>query len=164
MQIDLGFSDIVTPEPLVIEYPTLLDMPAPRLQAYNAETAIAEKLEAMVKLGELNSRVKDFFDVWVLAATQSFDGTILKEAVRRTFEHRGTRLSLEAVCFRREFASTGAKQAQWRAFISRSELDQAPAEFEEVWSEVMVFLRPVVEANLVRGSVDTTWDPGGPWR
>lgn len=67
MQIDLGFSDVVTPAPVDLIYPTILEHPAPHLQAYNRETAIAEKFEAMVKLGELNSRMKDFFDVWLLA-------------------------------------------------------------------------------------------------
>src|SRR5205085_661205 len=68
MQIDIGFSDVITPGPDTVSYPTILDFPAASLLAYNRETAIAEKFEAMVKLGELNSRMKDFFDVAVLAA------------------------------------------------------------------------------------------------
>ena len=82
MQIDLGFSDVVTPPPVEIEYPTLLDLPAPHLQTYNRETAIAEKFEAMVKLGELNSRMKDFYDIWALSSTGTFAGKALAAANR----------------------------------------------------------------------------------
>jgi hypothetical protein len=81
MQIDMGFSDVVTPGPVDVDYPTILDLPAPHLRAYNRETAIAEKLEAMLKLGELNSRMKDSFDVWILSTTASFGGRALVEAV-----------------------------------------------------------------------------------
>ena len=72
MQIDIGFSDVITPKPAAIVYPTILGYPAPELHAYNRETVIAEKFEAMVKLGELNSRMKDFFDIWVLSRTGPF--------------------------------------------------------------------------------------------
>ncbi len=74
MQVDMGFSDVVTPAPSRVTYPTILDQPAGTLMAYNRESAIAEKCEAMVKLGELNSRMKDFFDIWLLASRYQFDG------------------------------------------------------------------------------------------
>ena len=82
MQIDMRFSDVVTPRPVEIDYPTILDLPAPHLRAYSRETVIAEKFEAMVKLGDLNSRMKDFFDVWALATNQRFSGPELVGAVR----------------------------------------------------------------------------------
>ena len=90
LQVDIGFGDALTVRPGVLAYPTLLPMPAPQIQAYLMETVIAEKLEAMVHLGMLNSRMKDFFDVWFLARTFSFDGAALADAIRATFERRGT--------------------------------------------------------------------------
>lgn len=90
MQIDIGFSDVMTPGPTAISYPTILDFPAASLLAYNRETAIAEKFEAMVKLGELNSRMKDFFDVATLAANFDFEGQELAAAILATFTQRQT--------------------------------------------------------------------------
>ncbi len=88
IQVDIGFGDAVTPE--VIEYPTLLSGPAPRILAYPMESVIAEKVEAIAHLGMLNSRMKDFFDVWFLAKTFPFDPGKLSQAVAATFSRRGT--------------------------------------------------------------------------
>lgn len=90
MQVDLGFGDIITPGPVRIDYPTILDSATPHLLAYNRETVIAEKLEAMLKLGELNSRMKDFFDLWTLASSQVFRGPALLAAIGATCQRRGT--------------------------------------------------------------------------
>jgi predicted nucleotidyltransferase component of viral defense system len=163
MQIDMGFSDVVTPGPVEIDYPTVLDLPAPRLRAYNRETVIAEKLEAMVKLGELNSRMKDFFDVWTLASSQAFSGPALVEAARATFSRRGTAMEASAPCFKEDFASLNAKAAQWRAFVRRGELAKAPSSFSEVWQAAVSFLRPVAEAIQHDHLFEMAWIPGGPW-
>ncbi len=163
MQIDLGFSDVVTPGPVEINYPTILDMPAPHLWAYNRETVIAEKFEAMVKLGDLNSRMKDFFDVWALAASQTFSGPVLVKTVHATFNRRGTVVETSAPCFMEEFANGDAKAKQWRAFVRRSELTNAPASFSEVWQAAMAFLCPVAEAIQFDRSFDMEWLHGGPW-
>ena len=90
MQIDVGFGDVITPAAGPVEYPTVLDFPTPRLLGYNRETAVAEKFEAMVKLGLLNSRMKDFYDLWLVSRQFEFDGTALVVAVTRTFANRGT--------------------------------------------------------------------------
>ena len=82
MQLDVGFGDIVVPAAVPTIYPTILDLPAPHLLAYSRETAIAEKFEAMVKLGELNSRMKDFFDIWLLSRSFDFDGPRLSRGDR----------------------------------------------------------------------------------
>ena len=163
MQIDMGFSDVITPGPVEIDYPTVLDQPAPHLWAYNQETVIAEKLEAMVKLGELNSRMKDFFDVWALAASRTFSGLALLEAVRATFTRRGTVMETSAPCFMAEFPSLDAKGAQWRAFVRRGELIQAPAAFPDVWQAAMAFLRPMAESIQHDRFFEMVWSPGGPW-
>lgn len=90
IQIDIGFGDAVTPPPVENNYPTLLGSTAPRLLTYPRKTVVAEKLEAMVKLGIANSRMKDFYDMEVLSRTFSFGGKSLREAIHNTFERRGT--------------------------------------------------------------------------
>jgi predicted nucleotidyltransferase component of viral defense system len=161
MQIDLGFSDVITPGPTSIMYPSLLDMPQAELMAYNPETAIAEKFEAMVKLGELNSRMKDFFDIWTLSQSQTFVGAELRAAITSTFQHRGTNLDAGAVCFSHEFAEMSSKQSQWTAFLKRSGLTSAaPTQFQDVCAAVMVFLMP-----LLNQDADTLkWPEAGPWK
>lgn len=160
MQIDLGFSDVVTPAPVDLTYPTILEQPAPCLKAYNRETAIAEKFEAMVKLGELNSRMKDFFDIWSLAQSQSFDGAILSKAIAHTFERRNTPKDGDAVCFSETFGNSPDKQKQWQAFARRSQLaGQVPDAFVDVWRLVTQFLRHMIADS----GATSCWLPGGPW-
>ena len=90
MQIDIGFDDIIYPGPVEIEYPTILKSPVLKLLCYSRESAVAEKFEAMLKLGELNSRMKDFYDIWLLSRQFDFNGKELAEAIRLTLDHRGT--------------------------------------------------------------------------
>jgi len=92
MQIDIGFGDIVHPGPQLAELPTIMDQPAPQLLCYSRESAIAEKFEAMIKLGSLNSRIKDFYDIWLLSRQFEFDPATLTEAIRLTLNQRGTAL------------------------------------------------------------------------
>jgi len=164
MQIDIGFSDVITPKSLEISYPTMLEHPPARLHAYNRETVVAEKLEAMVKLGELNSRMKDFFDIWLLAGSFAFDGRALSEAIQRTFEKRQTSLEPEPICFTVAFATDASKQAQWKAFARRSRLQEAPVEFSRVIERVRAFLQPLISTVALRRDFDMQWPPGGPWR
>lgn len=91
-QVDIGFGDVVTPEAQAIDYPTLLNLPAPRIRAYPPETVVAEKLQALVDLGMQNSRMKDFYDLWIIARQFSFEGPTMVAAVRATFERRATTL------------------------------------------------------------------------
>ena len=163
MQIDIGFSDVVTPKAEYITYPSILNMSGPEIAAYNRETTIAEKFEAMVKLGELNSRMKDFFDVWVFAEHYRFFEKILSCAFENTFRRRGTALLLDAPCFQNSFAKDTSKQKQWKAFIKRSELEQAPKDFEEVLIKVMRFLKPIGKAISEKQIGCRVWNPGGPW-
>ncbi len=164
MQIDIGFSDVITPGPVQISYPTILDQPPVQLQAYNRETAVAEKLEAMVKLAELNSRMKDFFDVWLLAGNFDFDGRTLAEAVRRTCEQRQTRLDPEPICLTDTFAMDSSKGVQWTAFVRRGLMSDAPKEFPKVMEQVRAFLQPLVSALADERVFDSRWHPGGPWQ
>ena len=92
IQVDIGFGDAITPAPVEIDYPTLLDAPAPHLRVYPVETVVAEKFEAMVTLGIANTRLKDFYDLWLIAQTFKFGRSTLSDAVQRTFERRRTAL------------------------------------------------------------------------
>ena len=132
-----------TPAPAKIRYPSILKLPTAELLAYNRETAIAEKFEAMVKLGELNSRMKDFFDIALLAATFAFDGAALAAAIRATFDCRKTELPTDPVCFSDRFAEEPTKAAQWKAFVRRSLLADAPAKF----ADVVLRARPTPSAH-----------------
>lgn len=116
LQVDVGFGDAVRPAPVRSAYPVLLDLPAPELLCYSRESAIAEKFQAMVSLGELNSRMKDFFDVWLLCQQFEFDVDALGEAIRATFEQRDTALP-ERPLFSDRFRQD--KQRAWAAFVDR---------------------------------------------
>jgi predicted nucleotidyltransferase component of viral defense system len=118
IQVDIGFGDAVTPG--LLDYPTVLAMPAPRIQAYPMDAVIAEKLEAIVSLGMLNSRMKDFFDIWFLARTFPFEGTLLTNAVRETFERRRTQLDPDVLAILlAELSGDAGKRIQWRAFVRK---------------------------------------------
>ena len=163
LKIDVGFGDAVTPAAEEATFPTLLDAPPPVLRAYPKETVVAEKLQAMVALGILNSRMKDFYDVWHLAQHDAFDGPTLTEAVRATFERRGTPLPAGApLALADEFAADTGKQTQWRAFVRRGRLSDEGA-LAEVVDGLRTFLLPVLDAARREFGLDARWQPGGPW-
>lgn len=163
MQIDMGFSDVVTPAPVEISYPTILDFPAPVLRAYNRETAIAEKFEAMVSLGQLNSRMKDFFDIWLLATTSDFQSADLGAAISATFARRGTPIISEPQAFRPDFALDRSKQIQWAGFLKRMRPSQAPESFPDVVDLVRSFIQPVNAALASGTEFVMEWKKLGPW-
>ncbi len=164
MQIDFGFSDVITPASVPITYPSVLGHSPPQLMAYNRETAVAEKFEAMIKHGELNSRMRDFFDVWVLAQNFAFDGRSLADAIRATFDRRQTTIEIEPVCFSERFITTPAKVAQWKGFIKNSRVAPAPPEFAAVIARVRQFLQPVAHALAEQRDFDRRWLVGGTWQ
>jgi len=161
MQIDIGFGDVVYPGVEEKELPTMLDFPAPRLLCYSRESTIAEKFEAMVKLGVLNSRMKDFYDIWLLSRQFNFDGSKLAEAVRLTFERRGTTLPATIEAFTEPFIL--AKQAQWEAFRKRLGQDSIPASFREIVAQLDEFLSPIVASHAEGKPKPTQWTAPGPW-
>jgi len=163
MQIDIGFSDVITPAPVAITYPVILDQPAPHLMAYNRETAIAEKLEAMVSLGELNTRMKDFFDVWLLAHNYDFDGRILAQAVTGTFGRRHTQVDVTPACFATAFTESPIKATQWSAFVRNSKLTNVPTRFADVVIVIAGFAVPVLAAVAGQREFALTWRHPGPW-
>ena len=163
LKIDIGFGDAVTPEVEEATFPTLLDAPPPVLRVYPKATVVAEKLQAMVALGILNSRMKDFYDVWHLAQHDAFDGPTLAQAVRATFERRGTPIPDAApLALTSEFATDTGKRTLWRAFVRRGRLSDE-AELAEVVDVLRAFLLPVLDAARGEAALDARWQSGGPW-
>jgi hypothetical protein len=164
VQVDVGIGDAVTPDPVWLEYPSLLDLPRPRLRAYRPETAIAEKVHAMVVLASKNSRMRDFFDIHALAMHESFDGETLARALQATFVRRRTEIPGDVpIALTQAFAEIEGKRAQWTAFVRRSRLS-APQELEEVVGGVAAFIGPVLASAAQGASYQGKWSPGGPWR
>jgi len=164
LQVDIGFGDVVTPAPERIVFPTLLDAPAPHLNAYPRETMVAEKFETMVRLGMANSRMKDFYDIWLLSHYFDFDGQMLATAIHKTFTKRETTLSIQPTVFQDSFAKDPSKSTQWRAFVRKANPEDAPRSFEETVSFIKSFLEPLVFAIVNKGNFPKTWKAPGPWR
>ena len=160
MQMDVGFGDAVVPPPEVVEYPTLLDFPAPRLRGYSKESTIAEKFQAMGSRGLLTSRMKDFFDVWLLSRQSDFDGATLAEAIQVAFARRATPLGRTPEVLTAAFAQDEGKVAQWRAFRRRVE---APESLAEVVADLAGFLGPIAEVLSAGRPFQGTWRAPGPW-
>ena len=165
VQVDVGIGDAVVPAPEWLEYPSLLDMPRPRVRAYRPETAIAEKLHAMVELGSKNSRMRDFFDVDALASREAFVGAPLAEAIAATIARRRTNVPRELpLALTPSFAATAGKSAQWAAFLRRLPDHAEPAAFDGVLERVARFAGPVLLAVGRGERFGASWQPGGPWR
>jgi hypothetical protein len=163
LQLDIGFGDIIVPRAQQVRYPTLLDMSPPRIRCYSRETTIAEKFEAMTKLGILNSRMKDFYDIWFLTRLYEFDGRVLATAISKTFAHRDTPIDPATVAFSEAFAQDAAKRAQWKAFVRKTALEDVPTELAEVVACIRGFLQPVAKALAAARSFEKIWRPLGPW-
>jgi len=164
LQIDIGFGDAITPKAKVAEFPALLAMSAPRLAMYPRETVVAEKFETMVKLGLLNSRMKDFYDIWILARDFAFDGVTLTAAIRATFKRRRTVLPVDVpFCLSDEFAADAGKQTQWRGFVKRSQLQLKDTELAAIVSVLRDFLMPPTVAAKTNTPFPQQWPKGGPW-
>ena len=124
IQIDIGFGDLVIPSPVRLNYPVLLpgsEMPV--IQAYSLETVIAEKFEAMIDLSTLNSRMKDFYDVYIILTTQHIDLKLLEKAIHVTFHNRSTSFTPDHALFSPSFATDPGRVRQWKAFLIKSHLD-----------------------------------------
>ena len=164
VQIDIGFGNAIEPPPQIAAYPTLLDDPAPRIQAYPLEAVVAEKFHAMVLLGERNSRFKDFYDLHVIAKQFPFDGTRLAKSIAATFSRRRTEITaVRSTSLTPGFYSDHARAIQWRAYLGRSDLPGAPADFALVGDMITLFLSPVSLALATRENFAFDWEAGGPW-
>ncbi|ALM86600.1 nucleotidyl transferase AbiEii/AbiGii toxin family protein [Bordetella sp. N] len=163
VQIDVGFNDAVVPGPEDALYPVILDdLPSPNLRVYPRYTVIAEKLEAIVSLGILNTRMKDYFDLWVMATHCDFDGPILTEAIRATFARRATKISGEPPFgLTDEFAEDERKSAQWLAFQHKNALSAVP--LTEVVAMLRRMLMPVLAAIASGRTSSYNWHREQGW-
>lgn len=165
LQVDVGFGDVMTPKAKTHELPPLLEFPAPRLPMYARETAIAEKFETMVKLGLLNSRLKDYYDIQVLSQEFGFDGQVLSRAIKATFKRRQTQLGTDVpLAVTDEFATDATKLTQWRAFIKRGRLRYRETNLVVVVEAVRNFIIPPAMAAATHQAFTAQWPKGGPWR
>ena len=163
IQIDIGFGDAVTPGPEDVEYPVMLsEFATPKLRAYPRYTVVAEKFETLSSLGIANSRMKDYFDLWILARHTDFDGDILRKAVQATFDRRTTPLPTDAPFgLTAGFAQDAQKQAQWNAFLKKNKLEALS--LDEVIAALRIFMLPIIEAASRDAVLPFSWQAGGPW-
>lgn len=164
LQVDVGFGDALAGADRLVEYPTLLDAPPPRIRAYRREGVVAEKLHAMVDHGDRNSRLKDFYDLYVLARDFPFDGEALTAAVAATFQRRGAEFQGELpIALRPRFYADDARSDLWRAFLDRSSLQEAGLDFVGVGELLRRFLTPLWRALAAGQALAETWPAAGPW-
>jgi hypothetical protein len=163
MQLDVGFGDAVIPDAVLLPYPTILASPAFLVMGYSRESTIAEKFETMVKLGRINSRMKDFYDIRLLSRQFDFQGHVLADAVRATFERRGTILDTIATERLAEIAKDPNKTKQWNAFLRKIRANVETVEFDSTIDSILAFLGPVVAAVSQGESFTDIWTAPGPW-
>lgn len=167
MKADIGFSDVILPQPQALSYPCILPgLPEARLLCYSKESIVAEKWEAMVKLNRINSRMKDFYDLWVLSHGYSFDYDSLRLAITGTFERRGT--SLDSYKLLDAEAYKDSKQTEWATYIRKMKADTfmrkpplelPPKDFSAVMEHIMQWLAPVMTGHRLH-----RWTPGKGWK
>jgi len=161
LQVDLGSGDVVTPAPEKSIFPALLDFPAPHIRSYPIYTVVAEKFEAMVKLGITNSRMKDFYDLWFLSRRFDFDGATLHKAIHATFARRQTALSDELPYpLTDAFGKEVSKQTQWTGFLGKNKLTGPSRQFADVVVLLRQFIGPVARADKTA----TQWHPAIGWQ
>lgn len=152
ISIDIGFGDVIYPEAVKMDFPVILDMESPRVNAYSLETSIAEKLEAIIHNGYLNSRYKDFYDIYVLSKKYEFSYAELRNAVIQTFENRKTPMTMDSAAFSDEFLNDPMHQTRWKAFLKKKKaLIQVSMSNAMDW--IKAFVRPLFE-----GAKKTRWN------
>lgn len=165
LQIDIGFGDAVDPAPEDTTFPVMLEMESPRLKTYPPEVVIAEKLQAIVQLGIANSRMKDFFDIWILSREQPFTMSRLRRAVVATFARRKTDLPAERpTALTDAFLKEKGKAGQWTGFLSRMQLPKDLADLDSVGNAIADFVMPVFEAARSENPEELEWPAKGPWK
>ncbi|MBN1586033.1 MAG: nucleotidyl transferase AbiEii/AbiGii toxin family protein [Candidatus Omnitrophica bacterium] len=164
MQIDFGFGDIVYPRPRAIDYPAILDFPKPHLKGYTAESVVSEKFESMIYLGSANSRMKDFYDLWLLARRFDFKGADLAGAIKKTFDRRKTPLPQGAPLFTEEiYDEQSDRQGLWKAFLSKRQINHAPEQLSMAAKSIEDFLVKPLEVISKDQVFKEVWKASGPW-
>ena len=161
MQIDISFRDVIFPEPTEkIAFPCILEFPAPKLWCYSLESIVAEKFEALVQLGDWNSRMKDFYDLWVLSRQYDFYGHQLSKAIGLTFKNRDTSLEQDITAFKTEFIKK--KEKEWRSFIKTLNQEDSVS-LSEVIEFLKLFLLPIVKALTLKKPMPKYWKASKSW-
>lgn len=161
LQFDIGVGDAITPPPKLTDFPVLLNGPVPRLKVYPMATTIAEKSEAMVTRGIINSRLKDFFDIWLLTELFDHDYAILRQAIHNTFKCRSVPMPVDMPeSWTPEFALNPMKATQWAAFLRKNKTVTAPADFSVVVGRIAAFLVPVF---FPPANMPSTWKAAQGW-
>ena len=165
MQIDVAFGDSLYPAPAIINYPVILDLPKPRLKGYPLESVVSEKFEAAVKIGSLNSRMKDYFDLLLLSRRFDFDGGKLAEALKKTFKRRQTPLPEQAPLFAEEiYDNESDRQTLWKAFLKKEEIKHVPDKLSVVVHEIERFLIGPLAAIGKGKGFHKKWQAAGHWK
>ena len=164
MQIDVAFGDIVHPKIKRIDYPVILDFPKPLLKGYPPESVVSEKFEAMVKLGLLNSRMKDFYDIWLMMRHFEFKGASLAEAIQKTFNHRKTSIPDNKPLFDDEiYDEASDRQPLWSAFLKKGDVQHVPDTLSVIAKEIENFLiEPIIAINR-KVRFEKTWKSPNGW-
>jgi hypothetical protein len=163
LHLDIGFGDVITPKAEDIKYSSMLGFPQPVLLGYNRESTIAEKLEAMVKLGSRNSRMKDFYDIWLLSRQFDFECSLLRKAIGRTFKNRHTHIPSGIEPAVQALKNEELKQRQWTGFLKRNRLDNAPSKFGTVLDDIADFLSLPLKSLGSDTHPTAKWKAPGPW-
>ncbi len=158
LQFDIGFGDAVSPEPDLIEFPTLLGHRTPKLHAYATETIIAEKFQIMVKMEMLNSRMKDFFDIYSLSFRYNFRGRKLQKAIESTLKRRETPINSIPIVFKEVFQRDKAKQQQWAGYLRNIRITNTTRSFFEIMKRITDFLEPVVILIMEEKKMTQSWN------
>jgi predicted nucleotidyltransferase component of viral defense system len=157
VQVDIGFSDVITPGPQRYDYPTILDLAKPKLKCYNKETMIAEKLQAMVKLDILNSRMKDIYDIWVLSRRFEFNGPSLQKSIINTFKRRETAITENIAIFTERYYQNHEKLQQWQGFLRKSKVSDVTKDLSHITSEIKIFIQPVLTSIIHKKEFKKIW-------
>lgn len=157
IQIDIGFGDIVVPDPKEMIYPTLLNLDSPKVMVYSKESIIAEKFEAMVSLTVFNSRMKDFYDIYTMAVKEEFDYKTLKSAISETFNRRETNISNYVAIFAEDFITDQSRINQWKAFLKRITLNEQ-LEYSVVMNILEKFLKPIADGIIKEKNILHKWN------
>ena len=164
MQIDIGFGDAVYPEPELASFPVLLQMEAPLIRAYPREASIAEKFQAMILLDIRNSRMKDFYDIWFIANTWTFDMASLRKAILASFERRGSATPTGLpFALTDDFLNDPQKTQQWSAFVNRLDKGEKAPSLAEVGAVLRAFLLPCISGDSLRKAEILAWTPNKGW-
>ncbi len=162
LQLDIGFGDEVFPKPEIVEYGGMLNLPKAVISVYPTEAILAEKIHPFVKLGQFNSRMKDIYDIWLLASNQRIDGEKFSKSVRLVFENRDTSFPQSLVIFDHNFLDKN-KRANWHSIGKKLQSHQYLPEIEDVLRELQPFLNPILSSLYEAKGFSLVWDPSVDW-